>query len=118
MQRIAAFPGLLEQRPGSNSRTNRHHGVVSDFVAAEVNGPFEILDFDEILGKRGYQRQRQIAVRDRLAVRQLTGSSIFIDVYPLEIIRRLGKAIDTILIDDDPVGDTDLDVLKRLRVID
>ncbi len=53
---------------------------------------------------------------DRLAVGELRRRAFCVDVYPLVIARGLGKLVDPILIDNDPVGQADLLALERFRV--
>ncbi len=56
-------------------------------------------------------------MRYRLAVRHFAGGSLGVDMYPLVITRRLGELVDTVLIDDDPVGQTDLLALEPLCIL-
>ena len=53
---------------------------------------------------------------DRLAVGKLCRRTFGIDVYPLIIARGLGKLVDSILINYDPVRQADLLALERFRV--
>ena len=71
----------------------------------------------EVAGERRYQRQRQIAMGYCLAVRHLSDCPFGINVNPLVVSRRLGKLIDTMLIDNDPVGQADLLADERFRIV-
>ena len=57
-------------------------------------------------------------MRDGLAIRQFPGRSLLIDVNPLKIVGRIGKPVDALLIDCDPVRDADLPPFQGLGILD
>jgi hypothetical protein len=55
-------------------------------------------------------------MRDCLAIGHFPCGSLGIDMNPLVIGRRFGELVNSMLIDDDPVGQADLFAFERLRI--
>ena len=72
----------------------------------------------KLAGQCGYQCKRQVTVSDRLAVRHFTRRALGIDVYPLMVGGRLGKLVDTILVNDGPVRHADFRTFEQFGVFD
>ena len=72
----------------------------------------------EFLGCAGNQRQREIAVGDGGAGVQLACGAFGVHVDPLVVLGGFRKAVDALLIHQDPVGHPQFSALERLCVLD
>src|SRR5262245_25785747 len=103
------FLRCLEGTTGANPSAGGHGGRKADTVEAIVDTTVERATNTHRLGEEvAQQGQREIAVGDGAAVRRLGPRPLGVAVTPLAILGHLGKGVDALLRDGEPVADADL----------
>ena len=106
--RLDAVPHVVNRRERdsrADSRTGRHRRHEPHAVESVVEGHARAVDRDRVAHQRAEQRQRQESVRDRRAERRVGLRALRIDMDPLMVAGRVGKGVDAILRDHEPVAD-------------
>ena len=116
MKCAGQFSGLQDGRATADPAADRHWRVEAYFVAAEIYCASKIFDLDEVSRQCRNQSQGEIPVSDRLAIGQLYFRPLGVDMDPLKIAGRLGEAVYFLLIDFDPVGQSDFLAFQRFRI--
>src|SRR5207249_1603147 len=100
----------------ADARTRRHGTDEANFVGAVVDAPAPPRNPEQRRRHPGNQRERKVAVGDRLAPGHLAPSSLDIHVDPLVVACGVGEPVDHRLIDRDPLRWAQLapDMLEKL----
>ncbi len=118
MQRAGHFSGLYDSGAAANPAADGYRRIKTYLVTAEIDGPRKVLDLDEVAAQSRNQGKREITVSYSLAIGQLLPGPLGIDMNPLKIAGCLGEAVDFLLVDFYPVGQTDFLPFQRFRVFD
>ena len=118
MQCAGSFSGLYDGGAGANATADRNRRIEPYLVATEIDRVSEIFDLDKVTGQRGNQREREIAVGDSFAIGQFLRRPVGVNMNPLKISGRLGEAVNFLLVNLDPVGQSDLLALQRFSIFD
>src|SRR5574341_510654 len=109
-----------QRRPLLPLHLHHHLGGEADTVAAVVDAALPLLDLQELRHQPREERQRQVAVGDRLASGHLLLRPLDVHVDPLVVARRVRELVDHGLVHGDPLGraerlaDVLLQVFRRL----
>src|SRR5262245_50670792 len=105
---------------GADAGADGHHVGEADFVRAVVDAAADAVDARDLGGEHRDQRERQIAVGDGAAGRQLALGALDVDMDPLMVAGRVSEFVDAVLVDLDPFADAELfaDVLGDVGVFD
>ena len=95
--------GSLQQQPGAQTAAHRHGRREAHAVEPIVHAHAGAFDGDALVEERGNQRQREKAVRDGRAKGPGLGT-LRVHMDPLVVARGVGKQVDLLLRDGDPVG--------------
>ena len=97
----------IDERKVRQRAARGHRRDEPDPVRPVVDAAPPPRDRHEGGGESREQRQREVAVRDRLAARQLAARALDVDVDPLVIAGRVGELPDAVLGHREPVADGD-----------
>src|SRR3954451_6673317 len=104
---------VLERRPRPDLGADRHGRGEAHLVQAVVHAHLRVGDRVGLADQRHEQRQGQVAVRDRAAVRALLLRALDVDVDPLVVNGGVGEEIDRVLGHLVPVAGAQLLALQR-----
>lgn len=116
-QRSGSPPCLQHFSSGTQPRRHRNRRVKAYLVQSEIDRTSHVLYLNELGRQRGNQCQRQVAVRDRFPIGHFSRRAICIDMNPLMVGGRLCELVNAVLIDDYPIGKTDLLALQGLGIL-
>mgnify|MGYP003694646303 CR=1 FL=1 len=87
----------------ADARAGLHRRDEADLVRAVIDAPAALLDLQQRGGHPRNERQREIAVGDRLAPGHLALGPLDVDVDPLMVAGGVGELVDHRLVDRDPL---------------
>ena len=94
-------------------QTKRPHSVTRGLLLL-----FDVSTGDLVaLISEGHIRNLRVGAAAGLAARHLARGALGIDVNPLVVAGRFRKLVDTMLVDDHPVGDADFNALECLGIL-
>ena len=101
---LSGFLHRLQNYAGADRRSCAHRRWEAHAIQSIVDSRSDSLpDSNRLSGKIAHQRERKEAVRNGAAVWRLAHRSLRVDVNPLPVFRRVGKFLDAVLGQNQPI---------------